>query len=502
VTEREALLAAVCEAPADDTARLVYADWLDETGDPADAKRAAYIRAAVAQWRLEDAGTPAALVHAFLDDRRSLSGDRAMLDPVDWAAVDPDVGAIYAADRARKAARLPRAALAAGLPVVKGVTFDREDVGGFYNEVVVRDPAAFLAHAETIFRAAPIYYIGFRRRPVTAEFARDFVAAGHLARARWLGFEDIEPEAIRVFGDHPDAAGVELLEFDVTRDEELVEQFVAGPHWTGLTDLYVRRFWDGGDDAVSALVPRCPRFRGLRHLSLIGDQVGDATARAIATGGFTELRNIDLRFSFVSSDGVAALAGSSKLPNLRYIDLERCERCGAAGVSRLLASPKLKNLLALRAAACGTGDGLIDPRVLAGPTRGPTLRALELDTTPLGARAMAALAACPAAQGLWFLSLAGCGVADDALRRLTGAAGFRELTVLDLSRNQLTDAGAQLLADWPVPLQSINLAENAIGPAGAKAFIKSPHRQGLKRLLMDGRGAAHLRKHFGKRVVP
>ncbi|HKB05654.1 MAG TPA: TIGR02996 domain-containing protein [Gemmataceae bacterium] len=42
MTEREALLEAVLAAPADDAPRLVYADWLDEHGEPA---QAAFIRA-------------------------------------------------------------------------------------------------------------------------------------------------------------------------------------------------------------------------------------------------------------------------------------------------------------------------------------------------------------------------------------------------------------------------------------------------------------------------
>jgi uncharacterized protein (TIGR02996 family) len=41
MTEREALLAAVCEHPDDDTPRLVFADWLDEHGEP---DRAEFIR--------------------------------------------------------------------------------------------------------------------------------------------------------------------------------------------------------------------------------------------------------------------------------------------------------------------------------------------------------------------------------------------------------------------------------------------------------------------------
>src|SRR5436190_4390863 len=39
--EREALLAAVCEAPDDDAPRLVFADWCEEHGEP---HRAEFIR--------------------------------------------------------------------------------------------------------------------------------------------------------------------------------------------------------------------------------------------------------------------------------------------------------------------------------------------------------------------------------------------------------------------------------------------------------------------------
>lgn len=41
MTEREALLRAVCDSPTDDTPRLIYADWLEENGDP---ERAEFIR--------------------------------------------------------------------------------------------------------------------------------------------------------------------------------------------------------------------------------------------------------------------------------------------------------------------------------------------------------------------------------------------------------------------------------------------------------------------------
>jgi uncharacterized protein (TIGR02996 family) len=44
MTTEDALLAAVWASPHDDLPRLVYADWLDETGDPAKAARAEFIR--------------------------------------------------------------------------------------------------------------------------------------------------------------------------------------------------------------------------------------------------------------------------------------------------------------------------------------------------------------------------------------------------------------------------------------------------------------------------
>jgi uncharacterized protein (TIGR02996 family) len=44
MTERDALLRAVCENPDDDTPRLVFADWLQENGNESDRARAEFIR--------------------------------------------------------------------------------------------------------------------------------------------------------------------------------------------------------------------------------------------------------------------------------------------------------------------------------------------------------------------------------------------------------------------------------------------------------------------------
>jgi len=59
MSERAALLRTIRESPHDDAPRLVFADWLDETGIDADAARAEFIhlQCCDAKW-LADEGVP------------------------------------------------------------------------------------------------------------------------------------------------------------------------------------------------------------------------------------------------------------------------------------------------------------------------------------------------------------------------------------------------------------------------------------------------------------
>ena len=50
MTEEEAFLTAVCERPDDDAPRLIFADWLEERGDP----RGEFIRVQCIQARMAE----------------------------------------------------------------------------------------------------------------------------------------------------------------------------------------------------------------------------------------------------------------------------------------------------------------------------------------------------------------------------------------------------------------------------------------------------------------
>lgn len=62
ITDDEAFVRAIVAAPADEAPRLVYADWLDERGDP----RGAYLRAEVEFFRQGGPGLPKKSIHEWV----------------------------------------------------------------------------------------------------------------------------------------------------------------------------------------------------------------------------------------------------------------------------------------------------------------------------------------------------------------------------------------------------------------------------------------------------
>jgi len=491
MSDRAALLAAVCANPDDDTTRLVFADWLEENGE---GKRAAYIRAAVELHRRENADTPAAAFYQFLNESSLVT-----LESADCVALDAELSSLFAMIEAQKAARMSLLAKAEGLPRIRGVRFCSND-RGFYNTIFLKNTAMFLANAAEIFRAAPISGVIFSQ--MTPEDARDFIASGYLSRLRRLELDAAEPLAVRIIGDHPDAAGITHLRLVPSlKAHEQGEQLGAGKHWTGVTHLGLGNLELGNEDPDECVIQllRRPQFRRLQHLILHGNELNDESAEFIASAGLKELRSLNLRINNIRNAGAEALARSKLLPSLRYLDISM-NYFGPTGMSELIVSPRLAKLTALRLDGCDTAG--LHAKTLQGPCRGPSLRALHIESVSLTASGLAALANCRAVHGLWYLALDWARVTDAGLQALTRSPGFRQLTVLDLASNDLTTRGLEMLAKWPVPLRWLDLLDTTIDATGAKALIASEHLQGVRRLLAAGGGATKLRKHFGKQVVP
>lgn len=75
MTERESLLQTVMEGPADDMARLVYADWLEENGTPEDQRQVEFIRVGVELAKTPEVLRPIMSVYSI---RETLTGNDEM----------------------------------------------------------------------------------------------------------------------------------------------------------------------------------------------------------------------------------------------------------------------------------------------------------------------------------------------------------------------------------------------------------------------------------------
>jgi len=168
MTLADALLADVIANPADDTPRLVYADWLDENGHES---RAEFIRVQIEMWRRR-AG-PAGLVS---EDSPWLANDAAyqFMRRREWELLDAAL---------RDLPRAFRAAVPYGAAFSDHLSFRR----GFVASVTL-PCAGWLAHGPALVRAAPLEEVRLSdaamiesrdgRAPArfAAAFLRDFLA--------------------------------------------------------------------------------------------------------------------------------------------------------------------------------------------------------------------------------------------------------------------------------------------------------------------------------------
>jgi uncharacterized protein (TIGR02996 family) len=129
MTEREALLRAVCEFPDDDTPRLVFADWLQEHGEDA---RAEFIRLQIERSRYADDSPE----YVALRDREEVIENEHRLK---WLAELPQEPGWY---------WYPR--------------FYR----GFIDELTANSYAVETSDPALAFAAAPITALGFSGQPI------------------------------------------------------------------------------------------------------------------------------------------------------------------------------------------------------------------------------------------------------------------------------------------------------------------------------------------------
>jgi uncharacterized protein (TIGR02996 family) len=446
MTPEQGLLDDIREHPDDDVPRLVCADWYEENGQ---AERAEFIRVQVQLARAPfGPGSPAL--------RRR------------------------AAELLKKNGRQWRAPLK---KFSNKVGFFR----GFADHMVLHVPA-FLAHAEDIFRLAPLSHVKFRLRGDDRDLITQLAGCPSLA-----GLTTIDFQANKLGGDR-------------------LAAFFASPHLTRLRHLKLGN--NGLGNKGAAALARSPLLGRLHSLDLTGNDIGvDGLAALASSEGLANLRSLELKRNLkIHGDGVAALAGSPHVRNLQTLGLGELQRWAhiprldsdieaVAGSPHLLRletldlsdnpevddrallplalTDRLPRLSALLLSDCsvelGTRAGAFE--WLGGPLLGQ-LRRLDLNRCEFGAAGIRALVAQTHLKKLRVVDLSTpFGAWPRGLKLLADAAWLKHVTALRLAASEIKTSGAQVLAanSHLANLEVLDLSHNEISPPAARALLRSPH---------------------------
>ena|SRR6266545_201991 len=394
MTDRDILYRAILDSPEDDTLRLVYADALEESGDP---RRAAFVRAQVALSHLPE--------YDPLWVRARAQGQGRTFDPRWTLELELPDGFDWARDPFRR-----------GLP----------------GAVQARDGATFVAHADELFLRYPIESLELL--VVRPQDTKEFPECSWLTRLTSLSLvQGAGGEMVRRLLASPQFTRLtELRVGSQLTTPATVGAIVRSRVFKQLTSLGVRSDQrDGGQLAGElARLARPPR---LKKLDLSGNQLrAQALAPLVASEAVAAVEDLDLSDNNLGADGVAVVAGGN-FPALHSLHLLRT-RPQEGGVNALAAADFFPDLRSL-----SLGGNNLGPAAAFAIASGPAenLRVLDLRENRIGDRGATSLAESERLANLIELDLAEAQIGDAGAEALADSPHLGGLLYLNLFGNRI-----------------------------------------------------------------
>jgi uncharacterized protein (TIGR02996 family) len=422
----EGFLVDIREHPEDDAPRLIFADWLDDHGDPA---RAEFIRLGVelAQWYMPPARRRW-LVERIEEIRKA--HEEEWLGPLLGlpSEVSYELGFPCLSFSTQFMSRRSRWLIREGLPrswcqsirIVQCGPTEVAAIGrafdvGRLRSLSVRESRFDAGIVRRLLRSAGV------KRLYALELAGDYLGANEfdaladavMPRLRQLRLSNnglLGARALQLLG--PSPLFGQLLELNLA-----------------LNSLC--------DEGVAALAGYpMPR---LQWLDLHSVRVGDRGACALAASSFCSgLRFLDLSRNLIGREGACALVSSPSLPELAWLVLE-CNGLHDPALLALVTLPGLRRLEHLHLSENRFSDRGI--QALAESPYVAGLKWLELRATDFGPAGAIALARSPHLAGLRCLNLAGNAIGDEGALALAESPHLGDLVHLDVDRTGITPEG-------------------------------------------------------------
>jgi uncharacterized protein (TIGR02996 family) len=310
-TEEEGLLQSILAAPDDDGVRLVYADWLDEHGQP---ERAEFIRAQVA-----------------LESEPELS---------------PRWRELYA-----RSEKLLKGRVTKWCPPLENLGAQPAYRRGFV-ESVVTSTRLFVRRAADLFAKVPLRWL---RLGSTAEGVSLADALRSPALARMYGLTvdfPLEGDDPRALAESPHAANLRVLEVGLPGYAGSDPSPLFHSDSPGALHTLTVRGQGAGRDRLTGMfqaLAGSPLARRLARLRVLPDTASalPGLRALIESPNLTNLRTLELMVWLPGGGPLAyALADSDLLGRLHHLSLARVD-IGDGGVVRLAASPRAAGLRVL-----------------------------------------------------------------------------------------------------------------------------------------------------------
>jgi uncharacterized protein (TIGR02996 family) len=501
--------------PDDDGLRLIYADWLEENGQP---ERGELIRI---QLELEELPED----HPRRSDLEGRQQELLKSHGRKWKSHLPNLVrskadfrrgilshiVLTAAELLREGKKLRRKVyfdslrlrssrgmigklLASGL--LAGLrSLDLSGNSLSDDEVVRLSASPYLAELRTLV----ISHNDFSDDACLALATSPFLTKLKRLEASWCN-----SALISALGD-PDVAfrpqKVQMVSGGVSAEE--VRALANAPAMSSLRELGLS-FNPFGPDGAFAIA-RSPYLKNLRWLSVWSCRLDDAAVRELVHSPNAQfLEIIGLYQNPIGPDAARAVASSPYMGNLIHIDFNET-KIGNEGLKALARSTHLPRLISLEMQNSGISSaGLLEL------SKGRLLEQLSIlslqENSRIGSAGVRALLTQKAAR-LKRLNLDYCRVEATGARAIAGSPHLGQLESLDLSGNRIGSKPMKLLANSPhlTNLKWLCLRHNGIDDTGAGAILDSSIAVRLGHLELDGNDISEtmqkqLRKQFGKRV--